>query len=124
MNKLKLTLTQLMHELESAKQSLAKPGSVHIAKSSMKPKGKPKGGNKKKKKKAGVSNSNPTAMKKPKGKCFKCGQKSHWKKDCPEMNKKSGNIGDLNIIEAYFVENYNDKWIIDSVATNHICYSL
>ena len=27
-------------------------------------------------------------------------------------------------IEACLVENYNDKWIIDSRATNHVCYSL
>ena len=35
-----------------------------------------------------------------------------------------GKIGSLNVLEACFVENYNDKWIIDSGATNHVCYSL
>ena len=50
MNKLNLTPTQLMHELESAEESLIKPASVHLVEGSVKPKGKPKGGNKNKKK--------------------------------------------------------------------------
>ena len=50
MNKLNLTPTQLMHELESAEESLVKPASVHLAEGSVKPKRKPKGGNKNKKK--------------------------------------------------------------------------
>ena len=50
MNKLNLTSTQLMHELESGEESLVKPVSVHFVEGSVKPKGKPKGGNKNKKK--------------------------------------------------------------------------
>ena len=30
----------------------------------------------------------------------------------------------LNVVETCLVENYNDKWIIDSGTTNHVCYSL
>ena len=33
-------------------------------------------------------------------------------------------MGDLLVVEACLVENFNDKWIIDSGATNHVCYSL
>ena len=33
-------------------------------------------------------------------------------------------MGDLNVVETCLVENYNDKWIIDLGATNHVCYSL
>ena len=33
-------------------------------------------------------------------------------------------MGSINVVEACLVENYNDKWIIDSEATNHACYSL
>ena len=33
-------------------------------------------------------------------------------------------IGSLSVVEACLVENYNDKWIIDSGVTNHVCYSL
>ena len=52
MHKMDLTPVQLMHELESAKQSLKEPGSINFTEGSVKPKGKPKGGNKNKKKKA------------------------------------------------------------------------
>ena len=33
-------------------------------------------------------------------------------------------MGDLLVVEACLVENFNDKWIIDSGVTNHVCYSL
>ena len=32
---------------------------------------------------------------------------------------KSG-MSDLNIVEACLMENFNDKWIIDSGVTNHV----
>ena len=38
------------------------------------------------------------------------------------MNKPG--MGNLNVIEACLVENHDDKWIVDSGATNHVCYSL
>ena len=125
MNKMDLTPTELMHELESAEMAFGKSGGVHMTEgSTFKPKGKPKGGKKNKNKQKGqVPVTKTTAMKKPKGKCFKCGQKGHWKQNCPQIAKKQG-MGNLNVVEACLVENYNDKWIIDSGATNHVCYSL
>ena len=77
MHKMDLTPAQLMHELESAEQSLKEPGSINFTECSVKPKRKPKGGNKKKKRKAVIPVTKSDAMKKPKGKCFKCGQKGH-----------------------------------------------
>ena len=77
MHKMDLTPVQLMHELESAEQSLTEPGSINFTEGSVKPKGKPKGGNKNKKKKVVILVTKSYAMKKPKGKCFKCGQKGH-----------------------------------------------
>ena len=75
MHKMDLTTIQLIHELESAEQSLKEPGSINFMEGYVKPKGKPKGGNKNKKKKAVIQVTKSDAMNKPKGKCFKCKQK-------------------------------------------------
>ena len=123
MHKMDLTPIQLMHELESVEQSLKEPCSINFTEGSVKPKGKLKGGNKNKKKKAVIPVTKSDAMKKPKGKCFKCRQKGHWKQNCPKATKNPG-MGNLLVVEACLVENFNDKWIIDSGATNHVCYSL
>ena len=123
MHKMDLTPVQLMHDLESVEQSLKEPGSINFMEGCVKPKGRPKGGNKNKKKKAVIPVTKSNAMKKPKGKCFKCGQKGHWKHNCPKATKKP-DMSDLLVVEACLVENFNDKWIIDSRATNHVCYSL
>ena len=76
-NKMDLTPIQLMHELESDEQSLTEPGSINFTEGSVKPKEKLKGGNKNKKKKVVILVTKSDAMKKSKGKCFKCGQKGH-----------------------------------------------
>ena len=122
-HKMDLTPVQLMHELESVEQSLTEPGSINFTEGSVTPKGKPKGGNKNKKKKAVIPATKLDAMKKSKGKCFKCEQKGHWKHNCPKATTKPG-MGDLLVVEAFLLENFNDKCIIDSGATNHVCYFL
>lgn len=81
MNKLNLTLTELMHELESVERSLVKLGCVYHAKTSSKPKGPPKSGREgEQEKKRASSTTKPVAMKKPKVKCFNCCQKDLCKK--------------------------------------------
>ena len=75
MHKMDLTPVKLMHELESAEQSLKEPDNINFTEGFVKPRGTPKGGNKNKKNKAVIPVTKTDAMKKPKGKCFKCGQK-------------------------------------------------
>ena len=48
-------------------------------------------------------------------------QKSLVRNNCISTD---GKIGNLNVLQACLVKNYNDKLIIDSRATNHVCYSL
>ena len=75
MHKMDLTPVQLMHELESAEQSLKEPGSINFTEGSVKPKGKPKGGNNNKKKKEVIPVTKSDAMKKPKGKASSADRK-------------------------------------------------
>ena len=64
MHKMDLTPVQLMHELESAEQSLKEPDNINFTEGSV----KPKDGNKNKKKKAVIPVTKSDAMKKLKGK--------------------------------------------------------
>ena len=92
MNKKIYSLSKLMNELVAAEGILGTSSvDANMAKTSTsQPKSKGKG--KKKKKKVftkqdgkqialGVSNKG----KKIKGKCFHCGEKGHWKRNCPKF---------------------------------------
>ncbi|KAH9743690.1 hypothetical protein KPL70_003387 [Citrus sinensis] len=87
MNKRNMTLTELMNELHSAEEIYRAEkslGSINITEKGSSSGPKPKG---KGKKKAGKKRPSTKQDGKPKGKCFKCGQKGHWKKDCPKIVK-------------------------------------
>ena len=60
---------------------------------------------------------------KPKGKCFKCEKKGHWKKDCPKLKGQSSNFS-IAVIESCFVADSTNSWWIDSRAIDHIFNSL
>ena len=91
--------------------------------SSSKLKSKGKGKNAKKKKNI-TEKQKPSSKKngKPKGKCFKCGEKGHWERECPKIVKLG--TDNLFVIEVCLVQNSTNTWIIDSGATNHIYNSL
>ena len=90
MNKLEFTLPELLKELQAAESIMKKKPSVFIGETStFKPKGK---AGKKKKNNDGKKKIPATgAVKKSdqtKGKCFHCGQKGHWKTNCPKFLAK------------------------------------
>ena len=132
MNKKVYTLSELMNELVVAKDILSTSNvDANMAEASTsQPKSKGKGKKKKKKdftKQDGeqialrVSNKG----KKIKGKCFHCGEKGHWKRNCPKF-KAANNKGMKSsfLLEICLVQNPTDFWCMDSSCTNHICNSL
>ena len=64
-------------------------------------------------------------QKKPKGKCFYCGQSGHWKKDCLARQNKNGkgNFYSL-VVESCLAVVSTGTWCVDTGATNHVCNSL
>ena len=90
---------------------------------------KSKGNGKRKKKKdftkqdgkkvaLGVANKG----KKTKGKYFHCGEKGHWKRNCPIFKAvKNKGMKSTFLLETCLVQNPTNSWCVDSGCTNHIC---
>ena len=132
MNKKIYSLSELMNELVAAEGILGTSNvDANMAEASTsQPKSKGRG--KKKKKKdftkqdgkqiaLGVTNKG----KKIKGNCFHCGEKGHWKRNCPKF-KAANNKGMKSsfLLEICLVQNPTDSWCVDSSCTNHIYNSL
>ena len=126
MNKRQYSLAELLTELQAAEGLFRQSVQVNVAEkgSSSKPKG-----NKKKKKaqtqKAVKAVGVQGGVKKPKGKCYRCKQSGHWKKDCP-LPKKTNNTGmSLSLVTETFIAAISTStWCVDTGATDHVCNSM
>ena len=133
MNKKIYSLSDLMNELVATEgilgTSSVDANMTEVSTSQLKSKGK---GKKKKKKTKqdgkqialGVANKGKK-KKYAKGKCFHCGEKGHWKRNCPIFRAaKNKGMKCSFILEICLVQNPMDSWCVDSGCTNHICNSL
>ena len=129
-----LSLTQLMKELVAYQTMLnegktGKSGEVNLAVANSSAKGRKK---KKQVKKDSTISVPPKRKieKKPRDKskikCFYCNKKGHYKTDCAEYKAYRAskvNGKELLVLEACLVEDSNNLWVVDSGATNHVCFS-
>ena len=132
MNKNIYSLSELMNELVATESILGTSNvDANMAETSTsQPKSKGKG-KKKTKKDFTKQDGKKIALgvadkgKKIKGKCFHCGEKRHWKRNCPKF-KAANNKGMKSsfLLEICLVQNPTDSWCVDSGCTNHICNSL
>ena len=107
MNKLEWSLTELMQQLQIVETIIKGHPNVNFVSGES---SKPPNGKKRNKENQSGFHAKPKIAKKarhfdpnrkPKGKCFKCGQNGHWKKDFPKLKGQSGNFSTA-IIAIHF----------------------
>lgn len=127
MNKMSYSLAELAKELQDAEALFKQNAHVYVTEKAST--SKPKGGKKKKVQKQTSSAKKGMgpqgAVKKPKGKCFKCKGSGHWKTDCPllKQENKEG-ISHLLVVETCLAVLSTGTWCVDTGATNHVCNTL
>ncbi|XP_077232489.1 uncharacterized protein LOC143869816 [Tasmannia lanceolata] len=135
MNKLIMTLTELLNQLQATedllktnnKSAFIAEGSVPSA-SKPKGKGKQKGkGQGSKKKALAVKNKKTFKKKSSKGNdaCFHCGKPGHWKQNCRSyLASKQGDKLSQGMLQVFVVETNMIgpafSWCVDTGATSHI----
>ncbi|KAK4581858.1 hypothetical protein RGQ29_025143 [Quercus rubra] len=136
MNKMVVTLLELLNMLKAAKDLIKKekPTVMLVEKSDTSLKLKPNGKNFKRKgsqsfnKAQGDKVNKDAEKKKAKGNCFHCGKPGHWKRNCCHYlaslkNDKPAEEGMLNllVIETNLMDGPFDSWCVDSGTISYIC---
>ncbi|KAH0632545.1 hypothetical protein KY284_035331 [Solanum tuberosum] len=128
MNKMSLSLAQLLNELQAAETLVKKQAPSMVLNVEKGSTFKSKGGQKKKKAhKAKAIAPLIGGMKKPKGKCFHCKMSGHWRAHCPDFlaYKKNNQGNSLSlVVETFLADVSTTSWCVDSGATDHICSTL
>ncbi|XP_042027152.1 uncharacterized protein LOC121774324 [Salvia splendens] len=125
MNKRKYTLAKLLSELQSAEDLMIQAKATMVSSTHHSSGPRPGAGRKKvtnqvaAKDAKGKKKRNPN--KKQTGKCFKCGQKGHWKQDCPKRAKAIG-MHQAIVVESCLALISSYTLVIDTRATDHICF--
>ncbi|CAA0828783.1 Unknown protein, partial [Striga hermonthica] len=129
MNKMLMTLPELVTELQSTEglfrqmtqAMVAQRGEALTSKASKGEKGKKFAG----KGKAVMSDAQPRQKaKKSKGKCYNCQQKGHWMASCPLPRKSDKGTRFALVVETCLAVLSTSTWCIDTGAIDHVCNSL
>ena len=137
MNKLEVSLPELLNMLRTAEHSVSKEkGKAVMVVSSSKSTGKSSGTKKNKKntikkknfKAKGKAKKSSKAESKSEAKCFHCGKAGHWKRNCKEYlekikNKEAGSSG-VFVVEINFSSKDSLAWVLDTGCVSHICISM
>ena len=134
MNKKIYTFFELMNELVAAEGILGTSNvdANMVEASTSQSKSKSKGKKNKKKdftkqdgKQIALGVANKGKKDYAKEKCFHCGEKGHWNRNCPKF-RAANNKGMKSsfLLEICLVQNPTDSWCVDLGCTNHICNTL